>query len=101
MAHDRFLIGKQSEHTAQFRPSDMPGVFLGVNSDTMFGEAPITWARLKGDILVVYSMDVDESGVAELHVYQRILTAKGLELFFIATRDNIEVRSVRGSYRKQ
>jgi hypothetical protein len=67
----------------------------------MFGEAPVTWARLEGDVLVVYSMDVDESGVAELHVYQRKLTAKGLELFFMATRDNIEVRSVRGSYRKQ
>jgi len=95
------LVSKESEHTAQFRPSDKPGVFLGVNSGTMFGEAPITWARLEGDVLVVYSMDVDEGGVAELHVYQRKLTAKGLELFFIATRDNIEVRSVRGSYRKQ
>ncbi len=95
------LVSEESEHTAQFRPSDKPGVFLGVNSGTMFGEAPITWARLEGDVLVVYSMNVDESGVAELHVYQRILTAKGLELFFIATQDNIEVRSVRGSYRKQ
>ncbi len=40
-------------------------------------------------------------GVAELHVYQRMLTAKGLELFFTATRDNIEIRSVRGRYRKR
>jgi len=95
------LESEESEHTAQFRPSDKPGVFLGVNSGTMFGETPITWARLQGDILIVYSMDVDENGVAELHVYQRKLTAKGLELFFIATRDNIEIRSVRGSYRKQ
>lgn len=95
------LVSEESEHTAQFRPSDKPGVFLGVNSGTLFGEAPITWARLEGDALVVYSMDVDESGVAELHVYQRMLTAKGLELFFTATRDNIETRSVRGSYRRQ
>ncbi len=95
------LVSEESEHTAQFRPSDKPGVFLGVNSGTVFGEAPITWARLQGDVLVVYSMEVDESGVAELHVYQRMLTAKGLELFFVATRDNIEVRSVRGRYRKQ
>ena len=95
------LVSEESEHTAQFRPSDKPGVFLGVNSGTLFGEAPITWARLQGDVLVVYSMDVDESGVAELHVYQRMLTAKGLELFFTATRDNIEIRSVRGRYRKQ
>ena len=95
------LVEEDSEHTAQFRPSDKPGVFLGVNSGTVFGKAPITWARLQGDVLVVYRMDVDESGVAELHVYQRTLTAKGLELLFIATRDNIEIRSVRGGYRKQ
>ena len=45
--------------------------------------------------------DLDGDGVIELHVYQRMLTAKGLELFFTATRDNIEIRSVRGRYRKQ
>jgi hypothetical protein len=95
------LVSEESEHTAQFRPSGKPGVFLGVNSGTLFGEAPITWARLQGDVLVVYSLGVDESGVAELHVYQRMLTDKGLELFFIATQDNIEIRSVRGRYRKQ
>ncbi len=95
------LVSEESEHAAQFRPSDKPGVFLGINSGTVLGEAPITWARLQGNALVVYSMEVDENGVAELHVYQRMLTAKGLELFFTATRDNIETRSVRGRYRKQ
>ncbi len=95
------LVSEESEHAAQFRPSDKPGVFLGINSGTVLGETPITWARLQGNVLVVYSMEVDENGVAELHVYQRMLTAKGLELFFTATRDNIEIRSVRGRYRKQ
>ncbi len=95
------LVSEDSEHTAQFRPSDKPGVFLGVNSGTVLDEAPITWARLQGNVLVVYRMEVDESGVAELHVYQRMLTAKGLELYFTATRDNRETRSVRGRYRKQ
>jgi hypothetical protein len=95
------LVSEDSEHAAQFRPSDKPGVFLGTNSGTVLGESPITWARLQGNILVVYSMAVDEDGVAELHVYRRMLTAKGLELFFTATRDNIEIRSVRGRYRKQ
>ena len=95
------LVSEESEHAAQFRPSTKPGVFLGVNSGTVLGEAPITWARLQGNLLVVYSMDVDESGVAEMHVYQRMLTEKGLELYFTATRDNLEVRSVRGRYRKQ
>ncbi len=76
-------------------------MFLGVNNGTLFDAGPITWARLQGNVLVIYRMAVDDNGVAELHVYQRMLTAKGLELSFIATRDNIEIRSVRGRYRKQ
>ena len=61
----------------------------------------ISWARLQRDLLVVYRMDVDENGVAEMHVYRRLLTAKGLELLFTATRDNNLIRSVWGSYQKQ
>ncbi len=95
------LVSEVSEHQSRFRPSDKPGVFLGVNNGTVLGAGPITWARLHGNFLVVYRMEVDETGVVELHVYQRMLTAKGLELFFTATRDNIEIRSVRGRYRKR
>ena len=95
------LVSEVSEHRSRFQPSDKPGVFLGVNNGTLFGDGPITWARLQGNVLVVYRMEVDENGAAELHVYQRMLTKKGLELFFTATRDNIEIRSVRGRYRKQ
>ena len=68
---------------------------------TVFDVGPITWARLQRNFLVVYRMEVDENGVIELHVYQRMLTAKGLELFFTATRDNKPIRSVRGRYRKR
>ena len=95
------LVSEVSEHAEQFRPSDKPGVFFGVNNGTVFDSSPIQWARLQSDVLIVYRMEVDENGVIELHVYQRMLTAKGLELFFRATRDNIEVRSVRGRYRRQ
>jgi hypothetical protein len=95
------MVAEVSEHRARFRPSDKPGVFLGDDRGTVFGAGPITWARLQRNLLVVYRMEVDENGVAELHVYQRMLTAKGLELFFTAPRDNIEIRSVRGRYRTQ
>ena len=47
------------------------------------------------------AMEVYEYGVAALHVYQRMLTAKGLELYITATRENIEIRWVRGRHRKQ
>ncbi len=95
------LESEVSKHAARFRPSDKPGVFLGVDNGTVFDDGPIIWARLQRNFLVVYRMEVDENGVIELHVYQRMLTAKGLELFFTATRDNKPIRSVRGRYRKR
>ncbi len=36
-----------SKHTAQFLPSDKPGVYLGTANSTVFGDGPITWARLE------------------------------------------------------
>ncbi len=95
------LVSEVSEHRSRFRPSDKPGVFLGVNNGTVFDAGLITWARLQSNVLVVYRMEVDETGVVELHVYQRMLTAKGLELFFTAARDNRQIRSVRGRYQKR
>ncbi len=58
-------------------------------------------ARLQTNLLVVYRMEVDETGVAELHVYLRMLTSKWLELLFTATRDNRQIRSVRGRYQRR
>ena len=95
------LESEVSTLAARFRPSDKPGVFLGEDNGTVFDASLITWARLQSNILVVYRMVVDENGVIELHVYQRMLTAKGLEVFFTATRDNKSIRSVRGRYRKR
>ncbi len=95
------LESEVSQLAARFRPSDKPGVFLGVDNGTVFDASLITWARLQRNLLVVYRMVVDENGVIELHIYQRMLTAKGLELVFTATRDNKPIRSVRGRYRKR
>lgn len=95
------LEAEVSSLSSRFRPSNKPGVFLGVDNGTVFDSSLITWARLQGNFLVVYRMVVDENGVIELHVYNRLLTAKGLEVSFTATRDNKPIRSVRGRYRKR
>ena len=92
---------KVSNHAARFGAPNKSGVFQDIDKRILFGPGAITWARLQRDLLVVYRMDVDENGVAEMHVYRRLLTAKGLELLFTATRDNNLIRSVWGSYQKQ
>ena len=95
------LETKVPKHAARFGAPNQSGVFQDIDKGILFGVGAITWARLQGNLLVVYRMDVDENGVGEMHVYRRMLTAKGLELLFTSTRDNNLVRSVWGSYQRQ
>lgn len=90
-----------SQHRAFFKPTEKPGLFHGIENGALFDAGPITWARLEGMALIIYRLEVGTSGVIELHVYERMLTEKGLELFFTATLDNKKIRTVRGSYRKR
>lgn len=90
-----------SRHTARFKPAARSGIYHQVdNGSPLLGE-PLGWARLRGAVLTVYQFDVAEDGVPELHVYQRTLTPKGLELLFTASRDGKLTRTVRGRYSRQ
>jgi hypothetical protein len=90
-----------SRNTAKFRASGEPGVYHGVENGAPLDGGTMTWARLQGDVLTVYRMVIEQSGVPELHVYRRMITAKGLELYFTALRDGKMVRTVRGRYTRQ
>lgn len=95
------LEAEMSRTSASFRPTNQPGLYHAAgNGDPLAGGA-LMWARLAGDLLYVYRMVVSQDGVPELHVYRRMWTSKGLELFFTAARDGIVVRSVRGRYARQ
>ncbi|MDH3597708.1 MAG: hypothetical protein OEU09_23990 [Rhodospirillales bacterium] len=95
------LEATMSRSTARFRPSGEPGVYHAPDNGAPLEGGTLTWARLHDDILTVYRMVVDQSGVPELHVYRRMNTAKGLELYFTAVRDGKMTRTVRGRYRRQ
>jgi hypothetical protein len=95
------LAAEMSRSSASFLPAGGPGLYHAAgNADPLAGGA-LMWARLAGDILYVYRAVVDPDGVPELHVYRRMWTAKGLELYFTAARDGVVVRSVRGRYARQ
>lgn len=95
------LRAEMSRSSASFLPSGRPGIYHAVgNADPLAGGG-LMWARLSGEFLCVYSMVVEPDGVPELHVYRRMWTAKGLELYFTAARDGMVVRTVRGRYARQ
>ncbi len=95
------LQAEMSRSSASFLPTNKPGLYHAVGTGDPLGGGAMMWARLAGDLLYVYRMVVSPDGVPELHVYRRMWTAKGLELFFTAARDGIVVRSVRGRYARQ
>ena len=90
-----------SNDSAKFRPSGKPGIYHGVSNGSPLQGAPLDWARLQGNMMVVYLFEVDERGVPELHVYRRMLTPRGLELLFTASQDGKTVRTVRGRYKRR
>ncbi len=95
------LEAVMSRTSASFLPSGKPGLYHATGNADPLGGGAMVWARLAGDLLYIYRMVVSPDGVPELHVYRRMWTAKGLELFFTAARDGIVVRSVRGRYARQ
>jgi hypothetical protein len=90
-----------SRHTSSFRPSGKPGVYHDIDNGALMKGHLVSWARLQGDYLIVYRIVIEESGVPEFHIYQRMLTAQGLDLLFTASRDGRTVRTVRGRYQRQ
>ena len=92
------LRDESSTHTATFRTTDKPRVYRAVNYADPPQEGLAIWARTDTNLLVVYRLAISRSGVPELHIYRRRLTAKGLELLFLASRDGKEIRTVRGRY---
>jgi hypothetical protein len=54
---------------------------------------PLRWAAVNGDTLTVYSMGITDTGEAELQVYHRTLTEKGMKVSFLRMHDeNVVVR---------
>ena len=54
------------------------------------------WARIKGQTLTVHTLVIREDGGYDMQVYNRTLTALGMELEFVAFRDGEERRNASG-----
>lgn len=67
-----------------FQKSELPNPLLG--------EA-VRWAAIKGDVMTVYSLAINEAGGSEMQVYRRSLTEKGMDITFMRLQDeDVKVR---------
>lgn len=91
-------LAKVKKRTASvdFLPSGKPGVFRAARpGDPLSGEA-YTWARIKGQTLSVYQLNIDDQGAYVVQSYDRTLTGFAMELTFARIRDDQPERTASG-----
>lgn len=85
--------------------ADRNGVFIDAPSGGLFSKSelpnplkgePMRWAAVDGDTLSVYSMAITDTGAAELQVYHRTLTEKGMTIAFLRMHDETVLVRVTG-----
>lgn len=95
------LVPEQSKQAADFQPSKIPNIYHAVGNTDILRGGVISWAKVKGDWLIVYRLAMGDDGIPETHIYRRVMTPQGLGLRFSAYREGKEVRTVTGRYRKR
>lgn len=97
---------KRKSYSVQFKPKGKSGLYGSAMRKDMFGNQvpmdplegdPYVWARISGDTLFVYALLITDEGGYEMQVYERTLTANGMELTYSRVRDGEVLRTVRGT----
>lgn len=101
---------KRKEYSIDFLPSRREGLYRSAMRSGLFGQAvpldpmqgdPYVWARIEGDTLTVYALIISEQGGYEMQVYDRSLTANGMDLKYSRVRDGEILRTVGGALKKR
>lgn len=101
---------KSKSYSIDFLPTDRGGVYSAgmrknvfghsVQLDPMKGE-PFVWGRIRGDMLTVFSLFVDENGDYEIQQFDRTLAEGGLNLKFTDWRNGEPQRTVETFLKRQ
>lgn len=70
-----------------FQKSELPNPLKG---------EPMRWAAIAGDTLTVSSLAITEDGGAELQIYHRTLTPKGMSVQFLRMKDETVLLRLTG-----
>ncbi|MGZ9086941.1 MAG: hypothetical protein ACXW3R_15720 [Rhodoplanes sp.] len=91
---------KRKAYTITFQPTQRAGVYSSAMRANVFGERvpmdpfkgdPFVWARLSGKTLSVYALIIQADGGYDLQIYDRTLSASGLDLVFSRWIDRQQV----------
>ena len=79
-----------------FMPSGNGQYFVASSLPDPLSGQDYAWARIEGATLTVYILTVDESGLFNMQIYERTLTAPGMVLKFTRVRGSEPSRTVEG-----
>ncbi|HEX7005542.1 MAG TPA: hypothetical protein VF274_00245 [Alphaproteobacteria bacterium] len=92
---------RRKETTVRFVPAASPGVWRGVESGDPLAGKDTIWGRVRGRSLILYFLDITDTGTYALSRYVRTLSGSGMDLEFTLIVDGEPVRTVRGKMVKQ
>ena len=107
--HEQMGDVRQKAYSINFRPTERPGVFSSQMRANKFGNMvpldpfkgdPFIWARLSGDTLTVYALHITDKGGYDMQVYDRTLTADGMNVHFTRLREGQPATDIEGSLRR-
>ena len=84
-----------------FKSTPQPGTFRGDGSGDPLSGEPYIWARIMGQTLTIYIMNIDKSGGYNMQSYARTLNAFGMDLVFKRIRDGEPVRQASAKLTKR
>jgi hypothetical protein len=87
---------RRKSSSIDFLPSAKPGVFKAARAGDPFSGEAYTWARIKGQTLTVYLLNIDEEGAYVIQSYDRTLTGFAMDLTFSRIRDDEPERTAIG-----
>ena len=86
---------RRKAQTVSFAPSGQTSVFRGTPSGDPLSGNPYIWARIAGQTLTVYILNITAGGSYEMQSYARTLSGYGMDLVFSRIRDGEPVRTAR------
>ena len=92
---------RRKETSVRFVPAGAPGVWKSADSGDPLAGKDTVWGRIRGNTLILYFLDITNTGTYELSRYARTLSGSGMDLEFTLIIDGEPVRTVRGKLVKQ
>ena len=80
----------------RFVRTDRPNVWRAAGSSDPLLDERYAWARLQGQTLTVHTLAIAEDGGYEMQIYNRTLSALGMNLDFVAFQNGEERRTAKG-----